>query len=91
MAQPDATFMKAYDAVRNRHSAEGWLFASPQQITKEIYAEMRRLDLIRAEKLALRSGTRKKRTAADFVPLHADGVSQHNIRQIAQVLRAKVA
>jgi hypothetical protein len=86
VAQPDATFLKAYDTVRNRYSADAWLFASPQQITKEIYSEMRRLDLIHAAKLALRPGSRKPRTEAS----QAEAPS-HNIRHLHQDLRRKVA
>ncbi len=91
MAQPDATFMKAFDTVRRRYSLEEWLFASPHQVTQEIYGEMRRLDLIRAEKMLLRSANKKKRTASNLVPLDTDAVEQNDARRPPRMLRARAA
>jgi phosphoglycerate dehydrogenase-like enzyme len=48
--QPDTTFIQAYRTIRSRYSVDEWLFLLPQQITEEIYNEMRRLDLVGSAK-----------------------------------------
>ena len=90
MAQPDGVFLQAFESVRSRHSVDEWLSMTPQRITAEIYQEMRRLDLIRAEEL-LRSGAKKKRHGRAFVTLHTNAGSRYNIRQASPGLRVKVA
>ncbi|HEY1935387.1 MAG TPA: hypothetical protein VGG99_25550 [Acetobacteraceae bacterium] len=37
-------FQEAYRRARNRHTQEQWLALAPQQITDEIYREMRQMD-----------------------------------------------
>ena len=63
MSQSDPIFRQAFDNVRGRHSAQEWLLISPQQITQEIYAELRRLDLVRGEEMVTQPKRTKKTTA----------------------------
>jgi hypothetical protein len=60
MSQPDAVFMQAFDTVRRRYSVDEWLSLPPRQITRQIYDEMRRLDLMRAEKMLLSPPRRRR-------------------------------
>jgi hypothetical protein len=90
VAQTDAVFLQAFEAVRGRHSIDEWLSAAPQRITRQIYEEMRRLDLIRAQEM-LRPTARKKRVGSALVTLHSDATSRHGVRQLPSGLRANVA
>jgi hypothetical protein len=62
MSQSDPIFRQAFDNVRSRHSAREWLLISPQQVTQEIYAELRRLDFVRGEEMVMQPKRTKKAT-----------------------------
>jgi hypothetical protein len=81
MAQPDPVFLRAFDAVRCCYGVDEWLSMTPQRITKEIYQEMRRFDLVRAEKFLLRSGNKKTRARPSLVTRDVGVGSQPEIRQ----------
>lgn len=91
VAQPDPIFLRAFETVRGRHSVDEWLSMTPQRMTEDIYKEMRRLDLIKAEKLQQRPGYKQARTATTLVTLHADVVSKAHVRPLPSGLRARVA
>ena len=62
MSQSDPVFKQAFDIVRSRHSAQEWSLMSPHQITREIYIEVRSLDLSRGAEMAVQQKEAKRPT-----------------------------
>ena len=91
MSQPDATFLQAFNSVRRRHSVEEWISLPPRQITQEIYAEMRRIDLIQAQAILRRSVTKRKAMVAKLVPVVSEAAEQTTAPRPAKLVRARAA
>lgn len=74
MFHADPTFMQAFTTVRKHHSDEEWLLMSPQQITREIYDEVRRLDRMRLEMThVMPEAAMEPVVATSFSSMHSRG------------------